>query len=78
MFLFNEENMKTGQLCELPNGREIFAGDRVYRTKLKKMVTAKSMFYDYDGDGYLEFEEGGNALVVKVSDWSKDRPVDLR
>ena len=54
-------------LCTLPNGREVFAGDKVYRTELRVDRTALGIYIDPDGDEYLTFEEGGNALVKPVS-----------
>jgi hypothetical protein len=57
--MLREENY----LCTLENGREVFKGDKVYRTELKVTVTAEGMFIDGDGDTYLTFDEGGNAWI---------------
>lgn len=57
-------------LCTLvTNEREIHVGDTVYRTELKIDRTAKSVFTDFDGDEYLEFEEGGNAWLSGPGDY---------
>lgn len=61
-------------LCVLPNKRKIKRGDKVYRIDLAKTFTAKGAFND-DGDKYLTFEEGGEALVKAGSDYWKGKQV---
>ena len=58
---------KPEKLCTLPNGRDIYPGDKVYRTDLRVDRTAEGIYVDFEGDEYLTFEEGGNALVTPVS-----------
>ena len=58
---------KPEKLCTLPNGRDIYPGDKVYRTELRVDRTAQGIYVDFEGDDYLTFEEGGNALVKPVS-----------
>lgn len=65
-------------LCTLPNGRNIHCGDKVYRTELRKEVTASSMYIDHEGDEYLCFEGGGNALVKAVTPFSQGQEIKLR
>jgi hypothetical protein len=50
-------------LCTLDSGREIFKGDKVWRTAEGYEVTAQCIYTDKDGDNYLCFEEGGNAWI---------------
>ena len=59
-------------LCVLPNKRKIRKGDKVYRVDLAKTVTAKGTFTD-DGDKYLTFVEGGEALVNAGSEFWKGK-----
>jgi hypothetical protein len=68
MLTTKEQHRKDNYLCTLQNGREIFKGDSVYRTRFKRNVTADSIYVDKDGDIYLCFEEGGNAWVEGPSD----------
>ncbi len=66
-------------LGTLPNGREVFEGDMVYRTVLQEDGIAKSIYVDPDGDEFLTFEDGGNALVKVVSDfYPADYRINLR
>jgi len=58
-----EQWRKDNFLCTLSNGRDVFKGDKVYRTELKVTVTAESIYEDCDGDRYLTFEEAGNAWI---------------
>lgn len=65
-------------LCTLPNGRDVYCGDKVWRTELRKDVTAISIFIDWEGDEYLCFEEGGNALVKAVTQFAQNQEIKLR
>lgn len=66
------------QLCTLPNGREIFPGDKVWRTDLHCEKTAQGIYTDFEGDEYLTFEEGGNALVNPISDFYKTNDASIK
>ena len=60
------------KLCKLPSGRTVYTGDVV--NNLGKEFTVSGMRTE-DGDKYLTFEEGGEALAVAGSDFWKNRPV---
>ena len=65
---------KQYRICKLPNGRKIYKGDKVFLTIEQKEVTAKACYFEDDGDKFLTFEEGGEALVEALSPYWKSTP----
>jgi len=60
------------KLCKLPSGRTVYTGDIVKVQGIEKEVTGQRMD---DGDKYLTFTDGTEALAVAGSDFWKNRPV---
>jgi hypothetical protein len=58
------------QLCKLPNGRKVFTGDFVTNTHTGKQLEVTGIRTD-DGDKYLTFTDGSEALAVPGSDFWK-------
>lgn len=60
------------KLCKLPTGRTVYTGDVVNVLGQEKEVDGQRM---EDGDKYLTFTDGTEALAVAGSDFWKNRPV---
>ena len=60
------------KLCKLPTGRTVYTGDVVKVQGVEKEVDGQRM---EDGDKYLTFTDGTEALAVAGSDFWKNRPV---
>ena len=58
-----ERHHDENYLCTLTNGRDVYRGDRVYRTELQEFAIADSIYMDSDGDRYLCFKPYGNAWI---------------
>ena len=60
------------KLCKLPTGRTVYTGDVVKVQGVEKEVDGQRMD---DGDKYLTFTDGTEALAVAGSDFWKGREV---
>lgn len=60
------------KLCKLPTGRTVYTGDVVNVLGQEKEVNGQRM---EDGDKYLTFTDGTEALAVAGSDFWKNRTV---
>ena len=60
------------KLCKLPTGRTVYTGDVVKVQGVEKEVDGQRM---EDGDKYLTFTDGTEALAVAGSNFWKNRPV---
>lgn len=60
------------KLCKLPSGRKVYLGDTVKVLGVEKKVTGTR---NDDGDKYLTFTDGTEALAVPGSDFWKGREV---
>lgn len=58
------------KLCKLPNGRTVYVGSSVLNTSTKKEKFAVRIRNE-DGDKYLVFDDGTEALAVAGSDFWK-------
>lgn len=67
-----KKEIEIKKLCKLPSGRIVYTGDFVKVLGEKKEVTGQRM---EDGDKYLTFTDGTEALAVAGSNFWKNRPV---
>lgn len=59
------------KLCVLPNGHSVYVGSTVRRTDIEKDFVVSGIRTE-DGDKYLTFDDGSQALVAGTSDfWRK-------
>ncbi len=65
-----EKEFSIKKLCKLPSGRTVYTGDVVKDRGVEKEVTG---LRNEDGDKYLTFTDGTEALAVAGSDFWNGR-----